>query len=49
MIHFHCEHDSICLDNISVIPLRDYQTVAIIGIHKSVLSRLGLKLIHRGN
>jgi len=36
MILFHCEHDSIYLDNLSAIPLRDYQTIAIIGIQKSV-------------
>jgi len=36
MILFPCEHDSIFLDNMSVIPLRDSQTVAIIGIQKSV-------------
>jgi len=44
MILFHCEHESICLDNMSVIPLRRSQTVAIIGTLKSVLSHLGLKL-----
>jgi len=48
MILFHCEHESIYLDSMSVIPLRDSQTVAIIGIKKSVLSHLGLKRIHGG-
>jgi len=36
MIVFPCEHDSTCLDNTSVIPLRDSQTVVVIGIQKSV-------------
>jgi len=36
MIPFHCELDSICLDNMSVILLRDSHTVAIVGIQKSV-------------
>jgi len=41
-LHFHvlilfpCEHDSICCDNMSVIPLRDSKTIAIIGLQKSV-------------
>ena len=37
MILFPFEHDSICLDNMSVISLRDSQTVVIIGIQKSAL------------